>query len=196
MKISICETCKKEFQRKQKQKFCSKKCLGYENLKRIKFDWNDLSEEEKKERLRKSFECKVIKKDGCWDWKGALSGGGYFQIRFNKKKVSAHRISWIIHKGQIPENLWVLHKCDNPRCTNPDHLFLGTPKENSKDRDRKGKGQQGEKHHKAKLKENDVLEIRKKLDLGLSCERISKEYGVSNGAIWFIKHNLTWNKVK
>lgn len=172
--------------------YCSEKCRRIGSVQILYFSWDELSEEEKKERLKKSFDAKVIKKDGCWDWKGSKGPGGYVNIRYNRKKILAHRISWIIHNGEIPDCLFVCHKCDNRRCTNPDHLFVGTTQENTKDRDEKKRQIHGSRHHKSKLTESDVVEIKKRLVLGIPSKKIADEFGVTDGSIWFIKHGITW----
>ena len=83
------------------------------------------------------FWAKVEKTDGCWLWTGAISGGtGYGGFAWELKphlQTGAHRASWLLHNGEIPEGLWVLHHCDNRRCVRPDHLFLGTAKDNHTD---------------------------------------------------------------
>jgi len=83
---------------------------------------------------------KVIRGDTqeCWLWIGE-NVGGYGRIRVNGRKESANRVSWLIHKGEIPQGLNVCHSCDNPSCVNPSHLWLGTVLENMKDRDKKGR---------------------------------------------------------
>ncbi len=196
-----CKNCGDDFEyyRSPKQlkkfgepKYCNEKCRRKVALEKIYFSLDELSESEKIERLRKSFEDKVIRKEGCWEWKGAPGPNGYLNIRYNRKKIMAHRVSWILYKGNIPDNLWICHSCDNRRCTNPDHLFLGTPKENSEDRDKKLRGLQGSRHHKAKLTEENVMEIKKMLKLGISSQKIAREFCVTDGTIWFIKHEKTW----
>lgn len=81
-----------------------------------------------------SFWAKVVKTEACWDWKGYKNKQGYGRMGIAASQcVNAHRVSWVIHSGQIPAGLFVCHRCDNPSCTRPDHLFLGTRQDNVDD---------------------------------------------------------------
>lgn len=100
--------------------------------------------------LEQRFWKKVHKTDACWIWTGARTGRssckyGYFKVPWATNAVVAHRVSWVFANGAIPDDLKVLHKCDNPPCVRPDHLFLGTQMDNVQDRMRKGRSVSGER---------------------------------------------------
>ena len=76
----------------------------------------------------------------CWEWNGYRLPGGYGRVSYNKETIYAHRLSFILHKGDVPMGMHVLHTCDNPSCVNPNHLWLGTAKDNAVDREEKGRG--------------------------------------------------------
>jgi len=161
--------------------------------------WSNTTETEKFNRLRVRFEKYVVKQEGCWDWKGCIHRSGYAPMLFLNpgQQKNAHIVSWILHNGEVPKGLWVLHKCDNRKCTNPEHLFLGTAKDNTDDKDRKNRGNHahGESHTHAILTVEKVKEIRKKLSMGITMKRLSEEYNISSGALYAIKKNTTWKHV-
>ena len=129
----------------------------------------------------------------CWIWIGGRLTRGYGAFKVGTKCISAHRFSWKIHFGDIPTGMVVCHKCDNPPCVNPKHLFLGTQAENQHDKKEKGRAARGEGNNKAKLTERNVKEIRSLISLGLSSREIAKRYGVRHAAILDIKSNKNWS---
>lgn len=126
----------------------------------------------------------------CWTWTASLDAHGYGQINGGKgdngviKFLKAHRVSWELNRGPIPEGLGVLHHCDNPPCCRPDHLFTGTNDENMKDAAAKARFPRGLDHHKGKFTEEQVREIRRLLTVGeMSQSEIGNKFGVSRSAI-------------
>ena len=113
--------------------------------------------------------------DDCWEWLGFKDSRGYGQIRINKKNIRTHRFSYEHYKnnGQpIPSSLCVCHHCDNPSCVNPNHLFLGTYKDNAQDRNRKGRGFIPKKPKKHT--DDEVIKIRADHASGLSQRKVAK----------------------
>ena len=133
----------------------------------------------------------------CWIWKASLDGSGYGWFSDKSKMIRAHRTSWRLVRGAIPDSLQVLHHCDNRRCVNPNHLFLGTNADNISDRMSKGRksGAAGTKNGRAKLSVDDVHGIRKRLISGDRQIDIAKDYGVSQGSISWISRGQHWNAV-
>ena len=133
--------------------------------------------------------------DGCWEWTAGKNSDGYGEIRIGREIVLAHRFSWWIYFGQPPAGMCVLHKCDNPACCNPSHLFLGTQADNMADKVKKGRhlSVRGEAHSSAKLSNSDVIAIRKRLATGGEFQKdIARAYGVSPQLISHIKTRRQW----
>lgn len=141
---------------------------------------------------------KKNEKTGCWEYTGSLNGKGYGVLSINKTSVKAHRVSYEEFVGRIPGDLFVLHKCDNRKCVNPKHLFLGTHIENMQDMVRKGRSlrKPGSKQPNSKLKESDISTIRSRLSSGESSKDISVSYSVTRTTISRIKNNKAWTHVK
>lgn len=131
---------------------------------------------------------------GCWEWRGKqTSVAGYGRFKLGKKRMSANRISYALAYGHVPKNMYVCHSCDNPSCVRPDHLFLGTPKDNSDDRTRKGRNAKGSKSGTAILDEEKVLTILKDNRTQI---KIANEYGVSKSTIGKIKCGRNWKHLQ
>lgn len=133
--------------------------------------------------------------DDCWLWTASTYRNGYGQIGIaNQKITSAHRISYELHNGPIPDNLLVLHKCDNHRCVNPVHLFLGTQQDNIDDMHKKGRNRQpkNEKHRDAKFTNQQVREIRAMYATGnYGQSELARMFGVTKTCMreLVLKHN-------
>ncbi len=135
---------------------------------------------------------------GCWMWIGAMfqHGYGHFSSRYAGRKWidCAHRVSWQLHHGEIPRGLFVCHKCDTPRCVNPNHLFLGTSKENTQDAVSKDRMHRpfGEKSNGAKLTEADVRKILAMHASGMSARAIARDFPVGGQSVRNIIRGITW----
>lgn len=132
----------------------------------------------------------------CWVWEKAPSGFGYGVVCFRQAKLPAHRVSYELHHGPIPDGMLVCHRCDNPACVNPAHLFLGTDADNFADMNAKGRRAHGERSSSAKLTEQDVIEIREMRKFGLLYKEIAVLYGVDRETIGSIVRMDTWKHVK
>ena len=134
-----------------------------------------------------------ITETGCWIWTGKGERYGHMRTGYvndgNRKTQAAHRISWEIHVGEIPEGLRVLHKCDTPSCVNPAHLFIGTDRDNMDDMLAKGRSARGEANCKAKLLPADVIYIR---ESSKSAIELSKIYLVTPTTIHDVRIRKTW----
>ena len=137
----------------------------------------------------------IIDLDSCWTWIRSKNTYGYGQLYILGKQILVHRISWMIYFGGIPDGLCVLHKCDNPSCVNPKHLFLGTSQENAKDRDEKHRNAYGERHGMSKLSEKEIIKIRKLRFDGYTIVKLGKIFGVDHTMISNICRNKNWKHI-
>ena len=157
------------------------------------------------------------KPDECWEWRAGRISAGYGEFVIGNHVFRAHRVAWVLaNKQPIPGGFCVLHRCDNPPCVAPHHLFLGTIADNNTDKAQKGRTRypvfcgnehwthkhpelvhhlpHGEQHWHAKLTANKVREIRHRYAVGgdISQPTLAREFGVSQHAIWCIIHRKTW----
>ncbi len=137
------------------------------------------------------FKRLVIVDSGCIEWDGALDRNGYGIFYYANKNIFAHRFSFSLANGEIPKGLMVCHRCDNPKCVNADHLFLGSAYDNAIDciNKKRANKHKGESHHRAKLTEENIIFIRtskmKQIDM-------AKMFAVSQAAISFAKRGINW----
>lgn len=144
------------------------------------------------------FWSKVDKSGDCWLWTGATYPNGYGAFRFGRIQTTASRVSFQITFGEIPAGYVICHKCDNPPCVRPDHLFAGTQLENMQDRIQKGRinngvrNQGGERNNNAKLSWPVVDSIRELHRQGLPQAEIARMLDVSRLNIWNVVHDKSW----
>jgi len=170
-----CQYCAKSFQGRKERRFCSLLCARHSRIVEPSVKFFDY----------------VIKQDaGCWNWIGHVHHTGYGMYRSNL----AHRFSYTMQNGSIPDGLWVLHKCDNRKCVNPSHLFLGTPQDNIDDMMAKGRGNKarGEAVGNSRLSAVDIVAIRNDVR---TQKQIAGDYGISCSTVQAIKAKRIWAHV-
>lgn len=142
------------------------------------------------------FWRRVTKTPGCWLWTGTRDEYGYGVVWANDSRNTAHRYSYRLHFGNIPDGLCVLHRCDNRVCVRPDHFFLGTNQDNMNDMVAKQRQCRGESMHSSKMTVAKVIEMRRQHDEdGRSIFSLSKEYGIHNKSAHDIIFRKTWKHV-
>lgn len=143
--------------------------------------------------LEPRFWPKVQKTTGCWIWTANKTRRGYGLVGVaSGRSMSAHRASWTLAYGPIPDGLCVLHRCDNPSCVRPDHLFLGSNADNIADREAKGRTASGERNGNARLSRDAIAEIRSADRTYESYARLAERFGVHLSTIARVAQGAAW----
>lgn len=134
--------------------------------------------------------------DDCWPWRGPEDGKGYGRLQIAGVRILAHRLSYLIAHRDLPGDLLVCHRCDNPPCVNPAHLFLGTNADNMADRDRKGRQARGERNGYARLTDDVVRAVREAAAAGVSRDQIMERFCISRPTLCRIILHQGWRHVE
>lgn len=141
---------------------------------------------------KQKFWERIEKSDGCWNWTAAKSKAGYGQIRSKGITYYAHRLMWEELYGKIPKGYYICHHCDNPACVRPEHLFLGTSKDNHQDCMRKGRDNIGERNGWSKLTADEVLAIRRLWYGRIPTRLIAQMFGVGTNTVYCAGTYRSW----
>lgn len=184
-----CPFCKRQFVPKQSWIVCCSILCGnrLKSLNNSKRALNRTNEEYIRE-IKKRIA--INEHTGCWEWQRPTGSWGYGLMMYKAKQKRAHRVSWIVHNGDIPDGMLVCHKCDNPKCVNPEHLFLGTNADNMKDAAKKGR------FTHAKLTPSCVQIIRMLLKKKVPQKNIAKLFNITVGPVSSISMGRNWKHVK
>ncbi len=193
--VKPCEQCGRDFRRPTsftdsfwiKKRFCSPSCASkWNNAHRVR-------------PVEDRFWEYVDQTPGqgpqgdCWEWTKGRGEQGYGRLSVGQGEVRAHRLSYVIAFGPIPDGMMVCHHCDNPPCCNPNHLFVGTALDNSDDKVAKRRHLFGTGHHKAKLTDDDVRMIRADGRMQIV---LAEAYEVTQGLIGMIKRRKIWSHIE
>jgi len=156
-----------------------------------------LPDEQYHQKLRKCFNNKYTEKNGCWEWNKFIHKHGYGVTGYRNRSMLAHRLSWLLFKEPIPDGIDVCHHCDNPKCVNPDHLFLGTAQDNVRDCfNKKRKSHKGEKHPGSKITEKEILEIFRLRKMGWTHQKLADRFKITQSTISNILHRRLWKHIE
>lgn len=183
---------------KDVQQYVSSGLCGKHYQRRIKYGDTDFIKQPQHNLYEPNLiikRCKEVE-SGCLEWAGRRSSKGYGVIDIEAKGRSAHRVSYEIFIGAIPDGLHVLHKCDNPPCVNPEHLFLGTNDENVADKMLKRRNPQGVMYSSARLSDELVRAMRVRYAAGDRVSDMAREAGVDYKTVEKAVKRLTWKHVK
>jgi len=167
-----------------KAKFCGRRCAGVFNAARLRAI---------RLTLEQAFHARVHKGAECWRWTGSQDKDGYGILTYGKRTYRAPRLALRFDGRPVPTGKYACHHCDNPACVRPDHLYHGTPKQNSKDAATRDRAIRGERQHMAKLTEAAVREIRASRTPDLV---LAQKFGVSRSAVSLARAGRTWGHVQ
>jgi hypothetical protein len=179
--VATCEFCRVSFEERpsDRRRFCSQPC----------------ADKSRSRPFEQRFWERVQRGDGCWIWTGFVPADpGYGRIWKNGRNEGAHRISYEIAYGPIPDGMSVCHRCDNRACVRPDHLFAGTQVDNIRDCVAKGRNRppRGTRQGRSKLTESDVREIRSRAARGETNEQIAADFSISGPQVGRIHRRESW----
>lgn len=139
----------------------------------------------------------IDKTETCWIWTGNINSKGYGRMMLSGYPLTAHRISYVYHNGSIPDGMFVCHTCDNRKCVNPDHLFLGTIQDNNKDRavKKRDADRRGELSPLSRLTANQIVVIREAITRGYRNKDIQRYFKLSSSHVSAIKYRRRWAHV-
>jgi len=191
--VRVCENCgaiirklrQHTKERHRARKFCSQSCNSQVTQRR-----RILSAHEMRAYLRSRAD---LNEAGCWVWRFSVTNQGYPSLTHNNERVKGHRLAYRTFVGPIPEGAHVLHRCDNRRCINPDHLRLGTNADNVLDRNSRGRQARGESSGSARITESDVRLIRSS---GLTNRELGEMLGLARHTVCGIRNGRSWKHVQ
>lgn len=149
------------------------------------------------ELIERFHEKWVLSDNGCWEWQAATAGLGYGVIRIprTRRQEYAHRMSYLIHHGELDKKEEVCHSCDNPLCVKPSHLFKGSSKDNSQDMKSKSRHLFGELNGASKLTDDKVRQIHKLVEQGVSQGKVARSYGIAQSTVHKILRGQRWERI-
>lgn len=147
--------------------------------------------------MKESLEAKFMKgkNNECWNWTHATSNHGYGSFTFNGKRYIASRLAYEIYIGPIEKGHHICHKCDNPKCVNPSHLFSGTIKENMSDMVKKNRSAKGQNHSQSKLNDRQVKIIKKLIKQNRKNIEIAAKFNINRRTVNHIKSETRWSHI-
>lgn len=178
----VCPQCGKAFQTREKDQVCCSHWCCHKAPRPGK-------------PLEQRFWERVEKTDECWNWVGTINSSGYGLLPYRYKRIRAHIVSYELHVSKVPDDLCVLHKCDNRKCVRPDHLFLGTRDDNMADMVAKNRSPQGERNARATLTVQDVLRIRSMYAKGSTPKILGDRFNVLPSHILLIVRRKRWKHI-